>query len=79
MRNKVIELQNITKRYAGTVALNTVDFELYEGEVLGLVGDNGAGKSTLIKIISGAVFPDEGSIYIEGKKDLYIPMIQILM
>jgi fructose transport system ATP-binding protein len=45
-----------------------VNFELYEGEVLALVGDNGAGKSTLMKILSGALIADEGSIYLRGEK-----------
>ena len=67
-KNKIIELKNITKKFGGTVALDNVDFELFEGEVLGLVGDNGAGKSTLIKIISGVVTPNEGEIFIFGKR-----------
>jgi D-xylose transport system ATP-binding protein len=48
-------------------ALRDVDFEVYSGEVVGLVGDNGAGKSTLIKTISGVNVPDSGSIYVGGK------------
>jgi D-xylose transport system ATP-binding protein len=46
--------------------LTDVDFEVYAGEVVALVGDNGAGKSTLIKCVSGAHLPDEGSILVEG-------------
>ena len=41
----------------------TCDFELYPGEILGVIGDNGAGKSTLIKALSGAVIPDEGEVF----------------
>lgn len=67
-KNKIIELKNITKKFSGTVALDNVDFELFEGEVLGLVGDNGAGKSTLIKIISGVFSPNIGEIFIYGRK-----------
>jgi fructose transport system ATP-binding protein len=65
-KTEIIRLEQITKRYGGTVALDKVDFELFEREVLGLVGDNGAGKSTLVKVISGAVMPDSGRVYIEG-------------
>ncbi len=65
---KVLELKHITKKFGGVVALDDVDFELYENEIVGLVGDNGAGKSTLIKIISGVYIPDVGEIYLEGKK-----------
>jgi ABC-type sugar transport system ATPase subunit len=68
LRSAVFELHNITKKYGGTVALDNVDFELLEHEVLGLVGDNGAGKSTLIKVISGAVIADSGEIFFEGQR-----------
>ena len=67
-RKKLLEMKNINKRFGAVAALNNVDFELCEGEVLGLLGDNGAGKSTLIKIISGAVKEDSGEVYFERKK-----------
>lgn len=63
----VIEAVGIVKRYGAVTALAGVDFTLYEHEVVGLVGDNGAGKSTLIKVLSGAVQPDEGEIRINGE------------
>ena len=62
-----IEMTRITKRYPGTLALDKVDFSLDVGEIKALVGENGAGKSTLIKILSGAVTKDEGSISIRGE------------
>jgi ABC-type sugar transport system ATPase subunit len=62
----IIRTNGISKYYGSVVALDKVDFELRDGEVLGLVGDNGAGKSTLIKILSGAVLPNEGSIEVFG-------------
>lgn len=64
----IVKMVNITKHFGGVYALKNVDFELYHGEVLALVGDNGAGKSTLIKILSGAYTADEGKIYIAGEK-----------
>ena len=67
MTNEVIRMSGVTKRYVGTVAVSNVDLELYEGEVLAIIGDNGAGKSTLIKMISGAVIPDEGNIFVNGE------------
>lgn len=62
----LLELKGIYKSFGAVQALNGVDFEVYRGEVVGLVGDNGAGKSTLIKCISG-IFPiDAGEIRFEG-------------
>ena len=64
----LIQMKNIHKSFGGVVALDGVDFELGDNEVVGLVGDNGAGKSTLIKILSGVFPPDEGEIFIRGRK-----------
>jgi len=62
-------MRNISKRYVGVQALYNVDFEIRRGEIHCLVGENGSGKSTLIKIISGAVQPDEGAqIEIDGER-----------
>ena len=58
----------LTKRYGRVTALDNCNFELYPGEILGVIGDNGAGKSTLIKSLSGAVVPDGGQVFLEGKR-----------
>lgn len=63
----VIRMQGISKSFGSVQALNNVDLELQRGEVLGLVGDNAAGKSTLMKILVGAVVPDQGQIYVGDK------------
>jgi D-xylose transport system ATP-binding protein len=66
-KEPLLELKGIYKSFGAVQALDGVDFEVYRGEVVGLVGDNGAGKSTLIKCISG-IFPiDKGQIFFEGK------------
>jgi len=64
----VVEMRNIKKSFGAVQALRGVDLVLHNNEVLGLVGDNAAGKSTLMKVLSGAYIPDEGEIFIEGKK-----------
>lgn len=66
MSETILTLNHITKRYPGVVALNDVSMSFERGEVHALLGENGAGKSTLIKVISGAVIPDEGSVCLEG-------------
>jgi len=64
----ILETRGISKRYGAVQALTNVDFEVYPGEVVALVGDNGAGKSTLIKCIAGTHAPDEGKIIFDGKE-----------
>ncbi|HEX8731311.1 MAG TPA: ATP-binding cassette domain-containing protein [Ktedonobacterales bacterium] len=63
-----LALRGISKSFGAVQALRDVDFEVYAGEVVGLVGDNGAGKSTLIKTIAGVNIPDSGEISVGGKR-----------
>src|SRR5207248_11752787 len=63
----LLELRGISKHFGAVQALSEVDFEVYAGEVVGLVGDNGAGKSTLIKTISGIYMPDNGEFVFDGQ------------
>src|SRR5690242_21108139 len=60
-------LRGINKSFGAVRALTDVNFEVYAGEVVGLVGDNGAGKSTLIKTIAGVGPADDGEIFVEGQ------------
>ena len=57
----ILTMKGITKRYGGVVALREADLEIMPGRIHAVLGENGAGKSTLIKIMSGAVTPDEGT------------------
>lgn len=68
MSNYVLELKNITKTFPGVKALDQVSFQLKPGEIHALMGENGAGKSTFIKVITGVHQPDQGEIFLKGKK-----------
>jgi ribose/xylose/arabinose/galactoside ABC-type transport system permease subunit/ABC-type multidrug transport system ATPase subunit len=63
----ILVCRQLSKFYGAVVALQDVNLEARSGEVMCLLGDNGAGKSTLIKIISGVIRPDAGSVHIRGK------------
>ena len=61
-------MENITKRFGSKVIANKdVNLELYEGEILSLLGENGSGKTTLMNMLSGIYFPDEGQIYVHDQ------------
>jgi len=60
-------MRGINKSFGAVRALTDVDFEVYDGEVVGLVGDNGAGKSTLIKTIAGVGPADSGEVFVAGE------------
>jgi rhamnose transport system ATP-binding protein len=68
MRETVLKLEDISKIFPGTKALDHVHFELQKGEVHALLGENGAGKSTLIKVITGVHEPETGKIYVYGEE-----------
>lgn len=63
----LLEVRGISKRFPGVQALDGVELRLAGGEVMALVGENGAGKSTLIKILAGALRPDAGMIWLDGR------------
>jgi D-xylose transport system ATP-binding protein len=64
----ILELRDVSKSFGAVQALNEVDFEVRDGEVMALVGDNGAGKSTLIKCVAGINSTDSGEILFEGER-----------
>src|SRR5262249_54416346 len=66
-----LTMTGIAKRFGSTVALRGVDLELRPGEVHALVGENGAGKSTLMKVLSGALRADAGTMTLDGAA--YLP------
>ena len=66
MNKDIIQIVNVSKRFPGVVALDSVNINVKEGDIHALVGENGAGKSTLIKIISGVYLHDSGSVIFNG-------------
>ena len=65
--DSILQFENVTKRFPGVLALDSVSFDVLKGEVHALVGENGAGKSTLIKIVTGVYQKTSGSILFQGK------------
>ena len=70
MSEYIIEMKNITKRFPGIVANDNVTIQIKKGEIYALLGENGAGKSTLMSMLFGMYEPDEGEIYVRGKKEV---------
>lgn len=68
MNTTIVQMNEITKRFPGVLALDSVNFDLRKGEVHALLGENGAGKSTLMKVLSGVHTPDGGHIVYEGEQ-----------
>lgn len=64
----ILEMQHVTKKFPGVIALNDVSLKIRKGTVHALVGENGAGKSTLIKVLSGIYVVYEGDVYFDGEK-----------
>jgi len=62
----LLQLDNVTKRFGGLVAVDGVSLEIDTGQFVGIVGPNGSGKTTLFNLISGVFFPEEGHIFFEG-------------
>jgi simple sugar transport system ATP-binding protein len=63
-----LELQNVTKRFGGVVALDAASIHVHAAEVVAIVGDNGAGKSTLMKIVAGVYTPTAGRILLDREE-----------
>lgn len=75
---KIIEAKGLTKRFGNFIANDHIDFSVMHGEIHAVIGENGAGKSTLMNLIFGLLKPDEGEIYVKGRKvDIDSPKVAI--
>jgi len=70
MSENIIEMRNITKYFPGIVANKNITIKIKKGEIYSILGENGAGKSTLMSILFGMYDPDDGEIFIRGKKEI---------
>lgn len=75
MSDYIVEMKHITKRFPGIIANDDVTLQIKKGEIFALLGENGAGKSTLMSMLFGMYEPDEGEIYIRGKKNALLLLI----
>ena len=72
-KRKILSVRNLTKRFGGLVAVNAMNFDVGEHEVLGLIGPNGSGKTTMMNLISGALKPSSGEISLQGSRISDLP------
>ena len=70
----MVEVKNLVKSYGKVKALDDISFSVKKGEILGFLGDNGAGKSTTLNIITGYLYPGEGTVTIDGEDVLDEPL-----
>ena len=73
MHDKIVSINGLTKRFGEIVALDNINFDLYKGDVVGLVGGNGAGKTTLLRLLSGLYKPTEGTILFHKRNGSIAP------
>ncbi len=70
---ELLKLDNVTKKFGGLVAVDSVSLRIQFGELIGIVGPNGSGKTTLFNLINGVFFPDQGKIFFEGMDITTLP------
>ena len=63
-----LSMRGITKTFGSVIANNSVDLDVYQGEILAVLGENGCGKTTLMNMLAGFYYPDAGHIYLIGQE-----------
>ena len=72
--NPLVEARNLVKRYDGRPVVNGLAFDVFQGEIVGLLGRNGAGKTTTFRMVVGMIDPEEGSVRFDGRDVTSLPM-----
>jgi ABC-type branched-subunit amino acid transport system ATPase component len=75
----LLEIEGLTKRFFGLVAVNNVDFQIEEGELVALIGPNGSGKTTLFHCVTGFLKPDAGKVYYRGQDITCMPAHKVAL
>lgn len=75
--NVLLEVREVSKAFGGIQAVSRVSFELFEGEIFGIIGPNGSGKTTLVNLITGFVPPDSGEVLFRGRRITRLPAHKI--
>ena len=68
MSGNILQLENITMQFGGVIAVNNMNLEVREGEIVSLIGPNGAGKTTAFNVITGVYQPTNGAVWFDGAK-----------
>ncbi len=69
MQKKIaVSMRGITKRFGSVIANHSVDLDVYQGEILAVLGENGCGKTTLMNMLAGIYYPDEGHVFVDGRE-----------
>ena len=74
----LLSVENVTRRFGGVVALDSVSFDVPAGEIVGLIGPNGAGKTTAFNVITRLYRPDEGRVVFDGDDLLRTPVHRVV-
>jgi branched-chain amino acid transport system ATP-binding protein len=77
METPILSVDQVSKHFGGILAINHLSFDVYPGEIVGLMGPNGAGKTTLLNVITGVYKPDSGTITFRGRKITGLPPHEI--
>src|SRR3972149_6622047 len=76
-QERILEVRNLCKAFGGVKAIDRVSFDLFRGEIVGVIGPNGSGKTTLVNLLTGFVKKDSGSVFYKGEDITNLPAHKI--